>query len=419
MRTSVALILSGLIFMFSCVTQKQPGTKTSALKYNPSGFVLHPKFKVFHESNQNTKLYLKLFTDELRFSSANKDRIKQSLIKVNYKITNTIRSKDVIDSAQTVITLKYIEGQTSMVSFFKIKRPPLEEYFIEVNLSDVYSNRKSQSFIRVDNSEENNSQNYISLIKKNLKPVFNEYFKSNDTMLIKYKDQLINKLYVSYYNEIFEPAEKPYVTVNQQTFKLKADSVWTVDVQNNAEFKASKDGLYIIRADSTQLKGIMKVKFKNSYPLISRSSELIETLRYLLRDNEYEKLKSSDNKKLSIDNYWISIAGNSEKAGELIKIWYNRATYSNFYFTSYKEGWKTDRGIIYMVIGPPDDIQHFNDAEKWIYINTKEDKKAEFIFVQQFNSISNNDFTLIRDNKYEPIWSKALRSWRSGIVFNY
>ena len=121
MKKRLTLIIISLIILTTCTTQKPPGTKTSASKYNPASYVLHPKFKVFHESDEYTKLYLKLFTKELRFSSANKDRINQAVIKVRYKITETIRGKNIIDSAQTTVNVKKTEGQTSIISFFKIK----------------------------------------------------------------------------------------------------------------------------------------------------------------------------------------------------------------------------------------------------------------------------------------------------------
>ncbi len=420
MKTKLIIIIISGILLATCATQKQPGTKTSASKYNPASNVLHPKFKVFHESNEYTKLYLKLFTKELRYSSANKDRINQAVIKVKYKITETIREKNIIDSAQTTIKVKKTEGQTSLISFIKIKKIDLDQYFIEVNLFDVYGNKKSQSYIRVNNTADENSQYFLSLNKKNMKPEFEEYFHKSDSLIIRYKKSEIKKMHITHYKADFKPADKPYVTIDQQTLRLNKDSSRTIPYNyNKAEFNGSKPGIYLIRADSTKLRGLMKVNFKNAYPLLTKSDELIETLQYLFKEGEYEKMKKSENKKLSVDNFWIKISGNSEKAKELLKIWYNRATYSNYYFTSYKQGWKTDRGLIYIVLGPPDDIQHFDDAEKWIYLNTKEDKQIELIFIQQLNSISFNDYTLIRENKYEPIWSKAINSWRSGRVYHY
>ena len=41
----------------------------------------------------------------------------------------------------------------------------------------------------------------------------------------------------------------------------------------------------------------------------------------------------------------------TQKAKSLIAIYYNRIQNANLHFTTFKEGWKTDRGMIYVVFG--------------------------------------------------------------------
>jgi len=407
-------IIISVLILSSCITRKpSEGTKTGASKYNPSSYVLHPQFKIFHETDSYSKLYVKLFTKELRFSSTNEQRINQAIVKVKYKITTSIRSKTLIDSAQTSITIKKVKGQTSVISFFKIKNINLENYIIEIDLVDLYGNKKSKSYINVNNSEDGNEQYYLSLKAKNNKPVFTEYFNATDTLFIKNKNTDIKQMSVSYFKSVLVNAQKPFNTDTEKSLKLIPDSSWKIPLKTwKAEFSAKKPGVYIIRADTTKIRGILKVQFNFAYPTISKSEEMLNALKYLLTEEEFTKLQNSENKKLAIDNFWLKATGSKERARELIKIWYNRSIYSNYYFTSYKEGRKTDRGMIYTVFGPPDDIQYFDDAEKWIYINTKEDTK-------QMNSISNNDYTLIRESRYQPYWNKAVKTWRAGKVYRY
>ncbi len=421
MKLKLLFVLFISITVASCVSkQAQKGTKTGASKYNPASSVLHPQFKVFHETDDYSKLYFKLYTKELRFSSANKQRINQTVIKLSYKITSSLRDNNILDSAKTIFKIKKQPSQTSIISFFKIKNIELKQYLIEINLYDVYGNKKSQSYINVNKSDDGNEQYYITFKGKNNKPVFTEYFKPNDTLYIKNKNNSLKTMQIVHYINNFKIPEKPYNTEKQPSIRLKKDTSWYVPVKNKkSTFYTKEPGIYIIRADTTKIRGIMKVQFPGAYPLISKSNEMIEALAYLLNNEELLKMKNSKNKKLSIDNFWLRTAGNKEKARELIKIWYNRANYSNFYFTSYKKGIKTDRGMIYTVFGPADDIKYFDDAEKWIYTNTKTVSKLEFIFVKQSNSISNNDYTLIRENKYESVWNKAIKIWRLGKVFSY
>lgn len=421
MKQKILFILSTILIISSCATKQVPvGTKTGASKYNPTSNVLHPQFKVFHEDDKYSKLYFKLFTKELRFSSANPNRTNQAVLKVSYKITASMKSNAIIDSAKTSLTIKKHTNQTSIISFFKIKNINLDQYLIEINLYDFYSNKKSQSYIRVNKSNDGNEQYYISFKGKNQKPIFTEYFKPYDTLFIKTKKADNSYMSVVHYNTEFNIAEPPFLSEKQKAISLKKDTSWKIPIiSQKAKFYSNKKGIYIIRANKNKVRGIMKVQFKNSYPLISKSSEMIEAIGYILSEEEKNNMIISENKKLSVDNFWLKTCKSKERAKELIKIWYNRATYSNYYFTSYKKGIKTDRGMIYTVFGPPDDIKYFDDAEKWIYINTKSMNKLEFVFIKQANSISKNDFTLIREGKYESVWNKAIKTWRSGRVFKY
>ncbi len=420
MKKLYTIILAALLITASCYTQKPRRTKTNASKYNPASFVLHPQFKLFHESDTYSKLYFKLFTKELLYSRANEKREHQARIKIKYQILESLRNHNILDSAQSTITVKHTENQTSIISFLKLKRYDLPHYIINIKIIDLYANKKSHSFVRVDNTKNNNEQNYLSLKSRNKKPIFTEYFQLNDPLTIRYKNPAVKKFTISHFNSDFPEADKPSNTTQTNISTLSRVSSKTVQAEKGEIiFKENKKGIYLIKADTMKQKGMLKVNFDNSYPLITKSQDLIEATKYLLTDEEYARMKQSDNKKLSIDNFWLQATQNKERAREILKIWYNRASYSNYFFTSYKEGWKTDRGMIYMVYGPPDDINNFDDAEKWIYLNTKEDKKLEFIFVIPEQTISGNDFVLLRKTDYLNSWNRAIKSWRAGTVYRY
>lgn len=420
MNKKYLIVFILIIFSVSCLTQKPQRTKTNASEYNPTSFVLHPQFKIFHISDSYSKLYIKLYTNELQFSSANEDRVNQAVIKVKYVIKPSVKSNTILDSAQTTLKIKKTQNQTSIISFFKINNIKKEHYIIEIYMVDIYANKKSHTFVRVNNSNDDNGQYYFSIKAKNKKPVFTEYFRLSDSLIIMHKNTLIKNIQIKHFKNNFPEAEKPSDTDDINSLQLKPDTSWKVHATlGKVPFKVKKRGLYLVKADTLKHKGMLKINFSNTYPLITKSEDLVKATKYLTSEDEFNRMMQSDNKKLSIDNFWLQATKNKERAREVLKIWYNRAIYANYYFTSYKEGWKTDRGMIYMVYGPPDDIKNFDDAEKWIYINTKEVKKLEFIFVIPEQAISGNDFILLRDAKYVTSWNRAIKSWRSGIVYKY
>ncbi|MDZ7715731.1 MAG: GWxTD domain-containing protein [Balneolaceae bacterium] len=97
------------------------------------------------------------------------------------------------------------------------------------------------------------------------------------------------------------------------------------------------------------------VKSKN-YPALKTARELARPLAYLMNDKEHDALMSisnSDSLKKEIDRFWLKNIGNQNKAVNVLKMYYERVEAANKQFSSFKEGWKTDTGMIYILFGPP------------------------------------------------------------------
>jgi hypothetical protein len=102
--------------------------------------------------------------------------------------------------------------------------------------------------------------------------------------------------------------------------------------------------------------------------------------------------------------------------------------YSNFYFTSFKEGWRTERGMIYIIYGPPDKVYKTNEGETWGYRKpvissswggryTVKDEYLYFTFKIRENRFTDNDLYLSRSETLVSFWDQAIASWRKGIIF--
>ena len=156
---------------------------------------------------------------------------------------------------------------------------------------------------------------------------------------------------------------------------------------------------------------------------------MIDPLVYLTDKSVLDSMKAHPRPKVALDEYWISLTGNVERSRELIRIYYNRVLYANLYFTSYKEGWKSDRGMIFIIYGPPDKVYKTIDGERWGYnrpaiksgwgIRYKvEDDLLYFSFSKKENPFSDNNYVLLRNESLTTFWEQAVRSWRNGRVFS-
>jgi len=106
----------------------------------------------------------------------------------------------------------------------------------------------------------------------------------------------------------------------------------------------------------------------------------------------------------------------TQVAREMIRIYYTRVQYANFYFTTDREGWKTDRGMIYVIYGPPKILIKKDGQETWTYF-LQSGESIRFTFRYKENPFTNNLYELQRNLEPSPHWREAVDSWRNGRVF--
>ncbi|MCE9540005.1 MAG: GWxTD domain-containing protein, partial [Bacteroidetes bacterium] len=95
----------------------------------------------------------------------------------------------------------------------------------------------------------------------------------------------------------------------------------------------------------------------------------------------------------------------------------NRVQDANLYFTSYLEGWKTDRGMIYLIYGSPNVTYKTANSETWIYGEENNINSLSYTFSKTNNPFTNNDFTLDRSVVYKQSWYTAVDIWRQGRTY--
>ena len=87
-------------------------------------------------------------------------------------------------------------------------------------------------------------------------------------------------------------------------------------------------------------------------------------MKYILTNSERKSAKGKKGKDLEkiFLQYWEERDPTPETSlNELMEEYYIRVNYVNEYFNmSWKEGWETDFGMIYILFGPPDEIQRSN-----------------------------------------------------------
>lgn len=97
----------------------------------------------------------------------------------------------------------------------------------------------------------------------------------------------------------------------------------------------------------------------------------IKYLRYLVRENEMERLEAiaEDEQAKALEEFWTKIDPVPATAVNELRVQYfERIDYANKHFTTEKkEGWETNMGEVYILLGPPTEIYGSRLNQIWIY----------------------------------------------------
>lgn len=246
-------------------------------------------------------------------------------------------------------------------------------------------------------------------------PIFDNFIPQNESfrlVSLYHKDD--GQAFMYYYNHDFEPNPPPMAGAGADVQKsLAIDSIFPV--QLNVPISFENEGLYFSQMDTTSLSGISFRITGKYYPRYVTAEELVAPLRYISTSDEIDAMTDTEDEKQSLDRYWIKVTRSQDRAKVVIRDYYRQVLNANLLFTTYKEGWKTGQGMVYLLYGPPDEVYRSAGEERWIY--NEENNLLEslsFTFVKVRNIFTNNHYNLLRDEDYRRFWYRNIDLWRKG-----
>ncbi len=193
-----------------------------------------------------------------------------------------------------------------------------------------------------------------------------------------------------------------------------------VALENRGDFLANipkalnDEGYYFFQSDSNAQTGLLLRTVHDAFPKVKDWNEMVDMVTYISTKKEHETLLLAQDKKKALDAYWYNLTRNEEAAKDLIRNYFKMVEFANILFTDFKEGWKTDRGMVYIVMGPPQEVNFYEDREVWSYAGIDDTSKIRFTFTRVKTILSPHFYTLNRSRAYQPIWFKNISQWRSG-----
>jgi GWxTD domain-containing protein len=413
----------------SCkTTQNTFDSKDLSYLYNPTKNPINPQYNIINQSDELSILSVKFLAADLFFSEANSQGVPTAIVLVSVKLFNINQGKRLADTAFYSISIVKEAGKPEYIYKVPLNVEKGAEYIAEIKTFDRIRLQIVHAFVPFNTMSYNNKYNFKVQGHFEKNELFNPVLRVNEYINLIYLRGSIDSLYISFYKPFLEIPYPPSMLLPEKTLDYKPEQVVAIPYSDTLPIMFPREGIYLCSVGRNINEGFTFLNLGTSYPAMTTPEAMIEPFIYLASENEVAELRSAIKPKVALDDFWIKCGGNVEKARELIRIYYTRVLYSNHYFTSYKEGWRSERGMIYIIYGPPDKVYKTSEGESWGYRKpaTKSswgdrymlnDDYQFFNFKKNINLFSDNDYYLSRSETLVTYWDQAVTSWRKGIVF--
>ncbi len=333
---------------------------------------------------------------------------------LNYEIKASLDAEEILFT-RTVNYPVHGIGRDTESTYFHIRIPDANNYNVFfLNVTNKVSRKEYTYDIQLISKTKFPPPNFMIFNNTSLLPVCKNYVTLPETLSIQSFNDKDKEFFIYYYKTDFEVADPPMYRIKKTVSKSMDISSLTV-VGKNEPITLEDEGLYYIQSDTSSLSGIGIRVVGEFYPKMTSIKELSEPLIYLSTKDEIDELMSEKDVRAAFENFWLDLAKSESVARMIIKRYYDRIEEANLRFTNYKEGWKTDMGMIFTIVGPPDEVYLTEEKESWYYKNPGKNQIVVFNFLKIRNIFSDQHYTLIRDNQYKSFWFKSIDKWRKGV----
>lgn len=300
---------------------------------------------------------------------------------------------------------------------FEIKRPKdAASAILLTEITETNTGTKARNDLPLRFKATKLSDRFTLFDKNGKQPQLRNYVNIGDTVVIRDVNGVSKPLFGFRYRHDFDAASSPMNTSSKPTARtLSVDS--TLTISTNKPFIIPREGLYYFMEDTTAESGIGLFVADKRFPKMTRPEKLIKPVLYMSTSSEIAELNQAQDTKKAFDRYWLSLmSGNEDVARKTLKAYFDRVEEANRLFTTYKEGWKTDKGMIYIVLGPPDRVQRNREREVWVYNRRANVSEVNFTFTKKPNQFVDDHYELVRYIEYQPIWYPIVEAWRTGTI---
>jgi len=470
MKNYVSIMYIALLAMLvtSCASNMSPDIERgSSYDFRPG----YPEVRLsaIGVIDENDKSQIKIAADiiygSLVFKNVNDERVAK--LSIDIQIVANNETQNIIESQQYPLTLTLDpDRQNISQDAFTLEKDievPPGDYNVNVSVTDLNSQKqtvRTATTIIPDPEEPVTNLTNIRLLNKDIEVdsenflVVTTYDVTKDADSLKFVFQVTN-------NKPDEP-----ITINSRLIRFKSDTSIARPMthnnytQSSLQYKGIEyDEQEIIQETRRTLlqPGSVLVEFiyaalprgnyrfeveteenendeeqetlykardfgvkSTNYPALKTPYELARPLYYLMSEKDHKKLmsiKSPDSLKKAIDRFWLENVKDPLIAKRTLSMYYERVEEANKQFSNFKEGWKTDTGMMYILFGPPWYVETRLNEMFWSYSYDRTDFEFNFFFeAPKFNNkfFPFDNYLLQRSFSYHSIQYRQIQLWLSG-----
>ena len=390
MKINLILIITLILSVFIASSGCQSSTKLSRKNITPYSTNIDnkAKYRLFHKG-EITQFFIQTYAQHYH---------------ITLKAYTDFKAKTIIYESS-----KVIKAHPNTIQTIDLPITTPTTYILELLVINQQDKSTFSDIIVVDKTKANDQT--ILVQDTTNQPLMSKKTIQNQVVRFSSANKADSIFYIKYINNNFKSALPPFAR-SSTIFNLRKKTKIMHQLKSDEAFTLDRQGLYLVQIDSSSKEGLFINCVDEHFPKITQLKELASCLRYITKKEEYQNITNPNlDTKLELDKFWLSRAGNKNKARLLIRLYYNRIQLANEYFSTYKKGWKTDRGMIYTVFGAPNQVQKSGNTEYWFYRRTSNRDMVEFFFDKQ-----NGQYILRRSPMLELPWRSEIYGWRTGSI---
>ncbi|GAB4224954.1 MAG: hypothetical protein Kow00127_25710 [Bacteroidales bacterium] len=417
---TISALITLLILSLASVSSAgiPPSEIDIAAVYRNDAFTV-PRVQVFHTFDSVSRVYVGLNLSDFVYWEQQKGKVSVSEIQISWEEYHTWDSEYPFTSGSVTLNDSLPEQERGEI-IVELDVPSARGWnkVLLLTVKDGNSDAAAVTIPVAIDRRADRSGGYFLVTDTEGRPVFNSHFGSNDRFMIQMADTTVPQLFIRYYKHEFPLPSPPWSYTNvkeQESLTIEPDSFYTVPLTSGISPVLSLpwEGLYQFQISLEDTTCLTLANFGDGFPEITTSLEALKPLRYLTSQKEYEKLFVQKTYKAAVDSFWLAQAsGQPQRARNLIRKFYNRVIRANAVFSCYTPGWRTDRGMIFIVHGPPSKVKFDAEGETWIY--GEENNVSSVVF--RFRHVPEGCFygnpLLERTPALKSPWTLAVESWR-------